>query len=74
MVGMGADCCLITDDGVCGWAQTSWLLDAGLAAIRVNHCVAEEWGMSNLADYLRRTFRPVEVHYLKIGSLYRHTW
>jgi len=74
MVDMGADCCLITDDGVCGWAQISWLLDAGLAAIRVNHCVAEEWGMANLADYLRKTFRPVEVHYLKIGSLYRHTW
>ena len=74
MVDLGADCCLTTDDGLCGWSQTSWLLDAGLCAIRVNHCVAEEWGMANLADYLRRTFRPVEVHYIRIGSLYRYTW
>lgn len=74
MVALGADCLLVTDDGICGWAQTSWLRDLGVPAIRVSHSVAEEWGMSNLADYLRRQFSPTPVHYLKIGSLYKHVW
>ncbi len=74
MLELGADCLLVTDDGVCGWAQTTWLIDQGIPSIRVNHCVAEEWGVENLAGYLRETFAPVPVHYVGIGSLYTHVW
>jgi len=74
MVELGADCCLVTDDGFCYWARGSWLLDRGTPALVVNHAVAEEPGMRNLAQHLQQHFPQVGVTYLQTGSFRRAVW
>ena len=69
MVELGADGCLVTDDGFCYWARGSWLLDRGTPALVVNHAVAEEPGMRNLAQHLQQRFPQVKTKYLQTGSL-----
>lgn len=74
LVALGADCILASDDSIASWCHTSWLLDAGIPVILVDHPVAEEWGMHSLAHFLRRAFSPVPVYWLKVGSFYRFVW
>jgi putative NIF3 family GTP cyclohydrolase 1 type 2 len=71
MADMGADAVIATDDGISLWAYGCWALDKGLPLIIVNHTTAEEWGVENLAKYIRSQFPSVPVEYIRIGCMYK---
>lgn len=68
---LGADAIIATDDGFHYWGGGSWALDAGVGVVVVNHCVAEEPGIRELAAYVGDQFREVPVTHLQQGSPFR---
>lgn len=67
MAAMGADAVIVTDDGFLHWQGGAWAADRDLPLIVVNHAVAEEWGMQNLARYIGQTFADTPVRYIPFG-------
>jgi ribosomal protein S18 acetylase RimI-like enzyme len=61
MLALGADCLLVTDDGIATWREGAWAQDAGVPLIVVNHAVAELPGIRGLAQHLRERFLDVPV-------------
>jgi putative NIF3 family GTP cyclohydrolase 1 type 2 len=68
---MGADACLVTDDGTTIVESGQWALDSGVSLIIVTHSTAEEPGMRTLAKYLQDTFPNVLVKEIPVGCIYR---
>ena len=66
MVDLGADVVLASDDGISYWRDGSWMADAGLPLIVVNHMTAEIPGLYKLVEYLREQFPSVPVEF--VGS------
>lgn len=64
MLALGADAILATDDGTDQWREGSYLADAGVPFLVVNHATAEAPGMQAMARYLQAQFPDVPVHYL----------
>jgi hypothetical protein len=71
MVGLGADVWLGYDDYFRQVRDGALLRDIGIPYLLVNHGTLEEWGVRNLADYLRDHFPSVPVHLLAQGCIYR---
>ena len=71
MVGLGADAIIGTDDGMRYWEMGSWAIDRGLPLIIVNHAVAEEPGLKNLAKHIEQKFPDVKTVHIPQGCMYR---
>ena len=70
MVGLGADVVIGTDDGMSYWGPGSWAIDRGLPLIVVNHAVAEEPGLKNLAKHIGQEFPDVKTVHIPQGGMY----
>jgi hypothetical protein len=64
MLALGADVALIVDDYYRHVREGVHVRELGFATITVNHGVAEEWGVRNLARYLGATFPELEVFHI----------
>jgi hypothetical protein len=64
MVKLGADVALVVDDYYRHVREGAHVRELGFATITVNHGVAEEWGIRNLAAYLGETFSQLEVFHI----------
>jgi putative NIF3 family GTP cyclohydrolase 1 type 2/GNAT superfamily N-acetyltransferase len=64
MVGLGADVVLATDDGMSYWRDGSWMADADVPMIVVNHMTSEIPGLQKLASYLQEQFPDVPVRFV----------
>ena len=53
---LGADACLVTDDGIRSWVEIQWAADEGMPLFIVTHRTSEMAGMQGLADYLSTEF------------------
>lgn len=76
MRALGADVALIVDDYYRHVREGAHVRELGFSTITVNHGVAEEWGVRNLAAYLGKTFPELAVFhipqrcpYVMIGDL-----
>lgn len=58
---LGADIGIVTDDYFLHVREGSHARERNFPLLSVNHGVAEEWGLQNLAVYLRRTFPQLKV-------------
>ncbi len=58
-----ADMAVCTDDGYTFWREGALAMDMGVPLVVVNHCVAEDAGMRNLALHLEETFPGIPVHF-----------
>jgi len=70
MHSMGADVLLVTDDPFQTTAKGGWCRNMGLPVMIVSHATAEEWGVANLARYLRQQFPEVPVEHFPQGCFY----
>jgi hypothetical protein len=61
---LGADVGILSDDYYTHVRMGTHIRELGFPTIIVNHGVAEEWGVRNLAAYLARTFPDLEVFHL----------
>ena len=66
----GADLALCTDDGIWYWHDGGYATDMGIPLIVVNHAVAEEAGLRNMAEHLRQHFPGVPVHHIPQRCMY----
>lgn len=64
MVDMGADACLVSDDGINNWTSSQWAMDHNIPLIVVNHMTSENAGMIGLKDYLELKFPEVDIEML----------
>jgi hypothetical protein len=64
MHALGADVALIVDDYYRHVREGVHVRELGFATITVNHGVAEEWGVRNLATYLGEVFPELEVFHI----------
>ena len=64
MMELGADIGIITDDYYLHVRMGEHARELGFPTITVNHGVAEEWGIANLARYLQDTYPDLEVFHL----------
>jgi putative NIF3 family GTP cyclohydrolase 1 type 2 len=64
MVKLGADVALIVDDYYRHVREGVHVRELGFATITVNHGVAEEWGIRNLATYLGQAFPELDVFHI----------
>ena len=64
MRALGADVALIVDDYYRHVREGAHVRELGLSTITVNHGVAEEWGVRNLAAYLGEAFPELEVFHI----------
>jgi putative NIF3 family GTP cyclohydrolase 1 type 2 len=64
---LGADACLITDDGMNFWTGGHWSVDLDLPLVVVNHAISELPGMRNLARYLQDLYPSTPVEYFPIN-------
>jgi putative NIF3 family GTP cyclohydrolase 1 type 2 len=71
MLGLGADVVLGYDDYFRQVRDGAMLVDLGVPYMIVNHGALEEWGVANLAPYLRQHFPSVPVHHIPQGCVYR---
>jgi putative NIF3 family GTP cyclohydrolase 1 type 2 len=71
LIGLGADVLLGYDDYFRQVRDGALLRDIGIPYLIVNHGALEEWGVSNLAGYLRERLPSVPVHHLPQGCIYR---
>jgi len=67
---LGADVLVLADDGTWLWESAAWSVDVGVPIMLVNHATAEEPGIRNLAEYVRKNF-PVPMHFIPQGCLYK---
>ena len=65
---LGADVALIVDDYYRHVREGVHVRELGFSTLTVNHGVAEEWGVRNLARYLGETFPALEVHYFDLHA------
>lgn len=68
---LGADVVLGYDDYFRQVRDGALLKDLGVPYLIVNHGTLEEWGVANMAPYLREHFPSVPVHHLAQGCIYR---
>jgi putative NIF3 family GTP cyclohydrolase 1 type 2 len=71
MIGRGADVILGYDDYFRQVRDGALLRDIGVPYMIVNHGTLEEWGVANLAPYLKERFPSLPVHHLAQGCIYR---
>ena len=71
VLNLGVDVWLLYDDYFRQVRDGALLRDIGMPYLIVNHGALEEWGVSNLAGYLRDRFPSVPVHHLAQGCIYR---
>jgi putative NIF3 family GTP cyclohydrolase 1 type 2 len=71
MMELGADAGIITDDYYLHVRMGEHARELGFPTITVNHGVAEEWGIANLARYLQDTFPELQVFHLPQQCPYR---
>jgi hypothetical protein len=64
MYALGADVGLIVDDYYRHVRDGVHVRELGFSTITVNHGVAEEWGVRNLARYLGEVFTELEILYI----------
>lgn len=64
MCDLGADVCLVSDDGINNWVSTQWCMDLNIPLIVVNHRTAENAGMVGLKDYLKNIYPNLEIEIL----------
>lgn len=64
MVDLGADVCLVSDDGINNWTATQWAMDHHIPLLVVNHMTSENAGMVGLKEYLTSQFPNLEVEML----------
>jgi putative NIF3 family GTP cyclohydrolase 1 type 2 len=64
MRALGADVALVVDDYYRHVREGVHVRELGFSTITVNHGVAEEWGVRNLARYLAETFPELEVFHI----------
>lgn len=65
MLELGADVGILTDDYYRFVKMGSLAAELDFPTIIVNHGVSEEWGIKNLASYLRDKFSQIDVFYIK---------
>ncbi|MDO8683186.1 MAG: Nif3-like dinuclear metal center hexameric protein [Armatimonadota bacterium] len=70
MSALGADVMIATNDGLRYWESGSWALDRGTPVVVVDHCVAEEPGLMNLAKYIGEQFGVKSV-FMQQGPMYK---
>jgi len=72
MIEKGSDCLIGTWDGNWYyWETRERFVECGVGVITVEHGTTENWGMRNCADYVRKTWPELTVHYL---DLYPRPW
>ena len=64
MFALGADVALIVDDYYRHVREGVHVRELGFATITVNHGVAEEWGVRNLAPTYRAIFPELDVFHI----------
>ena len=64
MIELAADVGILTDDYYTHVRMGAHARELGFPTIIVNHGVSEEWGIRNLAAYLRETFPELEVFHI----------
>lgn len=64
MVELGADAGIVTDDYYLHVRMGVHARELGFSTVVVNHGVAEEWGVRNLAGHLARVFPTLEVFHI----------
>ena len=65
MFELGADVAIVVDDYYRHVREGAHVRELGFATITVNHGVAEEWGVRNLAAYLGQAFPTLEVFHIE---------
>ncbi len=61
MADLGADACLVSDDGINNWVHTQWCMDHNIPLIVINHRTAENAGMVGLKDYLTSVLDNIDI-------------
>lgn len=61
MYELGADACVVSDDGTRSWVEIQWAADEGVPLVIVNHRTSEMPGMQGLRDYLAEQLPGVRV-------------
>lgn len=64
MVKMGADICLVSDDGINNWIHTQWAMDHHIPLIVINHLTSEAPGIEKLSEYLSHQFPTIQFEYI----------
>jgi putative NIF3 family GTP cyclohydrolase 1 type 2 len=67
---LGADCGILTDDYYLHVRMGAHAQELDFPALVVNHGVAEEWGIEELAAYLSRTFPNLDVFHIPQACAY----
>ena len=64
MVKLGADICLVSDDGINNWVHTQWAMDHHIPLIVINHLTSEAPGIEKLSEYLSEKFPTIQFEYI----------
>ena len=70
MMELGAEAGILTDDYYLHVRMGVHACELDFPTIVVNHGVSEEWGVRNLACYLRRVFPALEVFHIPQHCVY----
>ena len=64
MVKLGADICLVSDDGINNWVHTQWAMDHHIPLIVINHLTSKAPGIEKLSEYLSEKFPTIQFEYI----------
>lgn len=64
MYNLGADVCLVSDDGINNWVYTQWAMDHHIPLIVVNHLTSEAPGIEAMSSYLSKVFPNIKFEYV----------
>jgi putative NIF3 family GTP cyclohydrolase 1 type 2 len=64
MIKGGAQCFVVTDDGINNWIASQYCVDHHLPMIIVHHSISEISGLYGMLDYLKLNFKEIETVYL----------
>jgi len=70
-LGMGCDCCVLTNDGSSYWRDVQRCQDLGIPTITVDHGTSEEPGMATLARYINEQVDGLAAEHLVQGCRFR---
>jgi putative NIF3 family GTP cyclohydrolase 1 type 2 len=71
MWSLGADVGIVTDDYFLNCREGAHALERGFPLLTVNHGIAEEWGVANIAVHLREAFPQLQVSHIPQSCQYR---
>lgn len=64
MVQNGADCCIVSDDGINNWISVQWAIDNNIPLIVVNHMTCEAPGIKCMKEYLSDNLKDIEINFI----------